>query len=62
MLTPHVLYVGGSDHHLRIPFILAVRDCGFRVTAAGSGDCTPFDKVGIDFHPFRFERFMNPFF
>jgi len=61
MLTPHVLYVGGSDHDLRIPFMLAVRNCGFRVTAAGSGDRTPFDKVGLDFYPFRFERFMNPF-
>jgi len=61
MLTPHVLYVGGSDHDLRIPFMLAVRNCGFRVTAAGSGDRTPFDKVGIDFFSFRFDRFMNPF-
>lgn len=60
MLTPQVLYVGGSDHNLRIPFMLAVRSCGFRVTAAGSGDRTPFDKVGLDFYPFRFERFMNP--
>ena len=61
MLTPHILYVGGSDHHLRIPFMLAVRNCGFRVTAAGSGDCAPFDKVDLDFYPFRFERFMDPF-
>ncbi|UPJ54518.1 glycosyltransferase [Bradyrhizobium sp. 200] len=59
-MAPHVLYVGGSDHHLRIPFMLAVRDCGFRVTAAGSGDCTPFDKVDLEFYPFHFERFMNP--
>lgn len=61
MLTPHVLYVGGSDHHLRIPFMLAIRNCGFRVTAAGSGDRTPFDKVGLDYFLFRFDRFMNPF-
>jgi glycosyltransferase involved in cell wall biosynthesis len=60
VLKPHVLYVGGSDHHLRIPFMLAVRDCGFRVTAAGSGDRTPFDKVDLDFYPFHFERFINP--
>jgi len=61
VLAPHVLYVGGSDHHLRIPFMLAVRNCGFRVTAAGSGDRTPFDKVGLDYFSFRFDRFMNPF-
>ena len=60
-MSPHLLYVGGEDHHLRIPFMLAVRNCGFRVTAAGSGERTPFDKVGLDFHPFCFKRFINPF-
>ena len=60
-MTPHLLYVGGEDHHLRIPFMLAVRNCGFRVTAAGSGERTPFDKVGLDFYPFCFERLINPF-
>jgi glycosyltransferase involved in cell wall biosynthesis len=60
-VTPHLLYVGGEDHHLRIPLMLAVRNCGFRVTAAGSGDCAPFSEVGIDFFPFHFDRFMNPF-
>ena len=34
-MIPHLLYVGGEDHHLRIPFMLSMRDCGFRVTAAG---------------------------
>jgi len=34
-LTPHVRYVGGSDHHF--PFMLAVRTYRFRVTAANSG-------------------------
>jgi glycosyltransferase involved in cell wall biosynthesis len=60
-VTAHLLYVGGEDHHLRIPLMLAVRNSGFRVTAAGSGDCAPFSKVDIDFRPFRFDRFMNPF-
>jgi glycosyltransferase involved in cell wall biosynthesis len=41
--------------------MLAVRNCGFRVTAAGSGDWAPFSKVDIDFYPFEFDRFMNPF-
>jgi glycosyltransferase involved in cell wall biosynthesis len=59
-VTPHLLYVGGEDHHLRIPFMLAVRDRGFRITAAGSGERAPFSKVGIDFRPFHFDRFMNP--
>jgi glycosyltransferase involved in cell wall biosynthesis len=60
-VTPHLLYVGGEDHHLRIPLMLALRNSGFRVTAAGSGDCGPFRKVDIDFRPFHFDRFMNPF-
>ncbi|MGQ2906515.1 MAG: glycosyltransferase [Aliihoeflea sp.] len=59
-MKTHVLYVGGEDHNLRIPFILAMRDRGFRVSAAGSGDAAPFEAVGITFHPFRFHRFINP--
>ena len=59
-MTPHVLYVGGDDHQLRIPFMLFMRDCGFRVTAAGSGDSTPFRSAGLDFHPFHFERHISP--
>jgi glycosyltransferase involved in cell wall biosynthesis len=60
-VIPHVLYVGGEDHNLRIPFLLAMRDRGYRVSAAGSGDSSPFRQVGLDFHPFHFDRFMNPF-
>jgi glycosyltransferase involved in cell wall biosynthesis len=60
-LSPHLLYVGGEDHHLRIPFMLSMSGCGFRVTAAGSGDSTPFRRAGLDFHLFRFDRFVNPF-
>jgi glycosyltransferase involved in cell wall biosynthesis len=60
-VTPHLLYVGGEDHHLRIPLMLALRSSGFRVTAAGSGDGAPFRKLDIDFRPFHFDRFMNPF-
>jgi glycosyltransferase involved in cell wall biosynthesis len=59
-LTPHLLYVGGEDHYLRIPAMLALRDNGFRVTAAASGDAAPFAEAGIDFRPFHFDRFMNP--
>jgi glycosyltransferase involved in cell wall biosynthesis len=60
-LSPHLLYAGGEDHHLRIPFMLAMRDCGFRVTAAGSGDSTPFRWAGLDFRPFKFNRYISPF-
>src|SRR6266566_9803523 len=58
--SPHLLYIGGEDHHLRIPAMLALCDRGFRVTAAGTGDPAPFAQVGIDFRRFHFERFINP--
>jgi len=60
-VSPHLLYVGGEDHHLRIPFILSIRNSGFRVTAAGSGDSSRFKQAGIDFHSFKFARGMSPF-
>jgi glycosyltransferase involved in cell wall biosynthesis len=56
----HVIYVGGEDHDLRIPFMLLLREQGFHVTAAGSGDAAPFARAGIGFYEFRFERFMHP--
>jgi glycosyltransferase involved in cell wall biosynthesis len=58
--SPHLLYIGGEDHHLRIPAILALRDRGFRVTAAGTGDPAPFVQAGIDYRRFHFERFISP--
>lgn len=56
----HLLYISGEDHHFRIPFMLALRERGFRVTAAGTGDPRPFERAGIDFHRFDFDRFVNP--
>ena len=56
----HILCVGGEDHHLRIPFILALRDQGYRVTAAATADAAPFQQAAITYHRFRFERFVNP--
>jgi len=58
--TPHLLLVGGEDHDLRIPFLLALRASGFRVAAAGTGDPAPFLRAGLDYHPFKFNRFVNP--
>jgi glycosyltransferase involved in cell wall biosynthesis len=40
--------------------MLSMRDSGFRVTAAGSGDPAPFSRAGIDFRPFPFRRFISP--
>lgn len=54
------LCVGGEDHHLRIPFLLAVRERGFDVVAAGSGDPAPFAQAGIPYHSYVFRRSLNP--
>jgi glycosyltransferase involved in cell wall biosynthesis len=59
-LQPHLLYIGGEDHHLRIPAMSALRDQGFRVTAAGTGDPAPFAQAGIDYRRFHFNRFVSP--
>jgi glycosyltransferase involved in cell wall biosynthesis len=58
--NPHLLCIGGEDHHLRIPFLLALGHRGVKVTAAGTGDGSPFVRAGIEYHSFRFERFVNP--
>ncbi len=59
-MSGHVLYVGGEDHHSRIPFLWATQRRGFRVTAAGSGPAKPFREAGIEFRRFDFARFLNP--
>jgi glycosyltransferase involved in cell wall biosynthesis len=59
-LQPHVLYIGGEDHNLRIPAMVALRDQGFRITAAGTGDPAPFRDAGLPFEPYRLERFLAP--
>jgi len=59
-MRPHLLCIGGEDHALRIPFLVALRERGFRVTAAGTGAAEPFAAAGLDFRPFRFRRFVNP--
>lgn len=58
--VPHVLCIGGEDHHLRIPFLLALRQCGFEVTASGTGDPAPFERANLPYRAFRFERYINP--
>ena len=57
---PHLLCVGGEDHHLRIPFLQALAEKGFRVTAAASGDPDPFRRSGLEYTRFRFDRFIGP--
>ncbi len=41
--------------------MLALRDRGFRVSAAGTGDAKPFRDAGLPYFPFNFKRFVSPF-
>ncbi len=59
-MNPHVLCIGGNDHALRVPFLLALRNLGFRVSAAGTGDSTPFLRAELDYHAFQFDRSFSP--
>ncbi|WP_084507843.1 glycosyltransferase [Geminicoccus roseus] len=59
-MNPRLLCVGGEDHDLRIPFLLALRRCGLEVVAAGSGDPAPFAKAGIEHHFYGLKRYINP--
>jgi glycosyltransferase involved in cell wall biosynthesis len=60
IVNQHLLLVGGEDHHLRIPFMLALAARGFRLTAAGTGKSEPFGQAGLDYRRFAFDRFINP--
>jgi glycosyltransferase involved in cell wall biosynthesis len=57
---PHLLCVGGEDHHLRIPFLLGLRRRGLRIAAAGTGNPAPFERAGLDYWPIHFNRFISP--
>lgn len=57
---PRILLVGGSDHELRIPFLLALARRGFDVAAAGTCSPEPFARSGIPYYPYSFDRFANP--
>jgi len=40
--------------------LLALRDKGFRISTAGTGNPIPFERAGLDYHPFHFARFVDP--
>ncbi|MBN8939916.1 MAG: glycosyltransferase family 4 protein [Rhizobiales bacterium] len=56
-MVPHLLCVGGEDHSLRIPFLTALRQRGFRVTAASSGDGAAFARADLPHLSYHFDRF-----
>lgn len=58
--TPHILCVGGEDHHLRIPTLLALRDLGLKISAASPSTSPEFLRENIDHYNFPFYRFVGP--
>jgi glycosyltransferase involved in cell wall biosynthesis len=58
-MNPHLACVGGEDHALRIPFLMSLRERGFRVTAVSTGDETAFSRHGIPHRRYGFDRFAS---
>lgn len=56
-MNPHLVCIGGEDHSLRIPFLLALRERGFRITAVSSGIGAAFSSIGIPHRQLAFNRF-----
>lgn len=59
-MAAHLFFLGGEDHHMRLPFMLALKARGYRVTAAASGAPEPFLDAGVEFRPIAFNRFVSP--
>jgi len=58
-MSPHLVCVGGEDHRLRVPFLTALRERGFRVTAVSSDDGAAFLPHGIAHRRLGFDRFAS---
>jgi glycosyltransferase involved in cell wall biosynthesis len=56
-MNPHLVCIGGEDHALRIPFLQALRERGFRITAVSSGIGSEFSSIGIPHRRLAFDRF-----
>ena len=58
-MNAHLVCIGGEDHALRIPFLLALRERGFSVTAVSTAKGEPFAAAGIPHLAYRFDRFSS---
>ncbi len=55
-----LLVIGGDDHALRIPFLVALRNRGFDVAAAATQETDEFTAGGFPYFTYRFDRFLDP--
>ncbi len=58
-MKPHIVCVGGEDHPLRIPYLLALKERNFRVTAVSTGDGGLFERADIAHRSYHFDRFSS---
>src|SRR3954453_17251254 len=58
-MRPHILLIGGEDHHFRMPFFVALRGLGYRVSIAASGGRAAFEAAGFPFYPIKLNPFWN---
>ncbi len=59
-MSKRILFIGGVDHHLRLPFFVALKARGFHPIAASSGEAAPFERAGIEHRGLSFDRFLSP--
>jgi glycosyltransferase involved in cell wall biosynthesis len=59
-MRAHLLFIGGEDHNLRMPFLTALASRGYDVTTAASADPAPFERAGMKYLRFDFNRFWDP--
>lgn len=60
-MSIRILVIGGEHHDLRIPMMIALRNRGFEVIAAGSGPGDGFEQLDIEYHRYNYDRFNNIF-
>ncbi len=58
-MNAHLACIGGEDHAPRLPFPLALKDRGFRVTAVSTASGEPFAAAGIAHVAYSCDRFSS---
>lgn len=57
----YIIFVGGEDVRMRIPFLIALKQLGYRVAAMGSEDHSIFEQNDIPYFRYTLNRWLDPF-
>jgi glycosyltransferase involved in cell wall biosynthesis len=57
----YIIFVGGEDVRMRIPFLIALQQLGYRVAAMGSEDSSIFEQHDIPYFRYALNRWLDPF-